>query len=67
MAELEVDLNQRSGEWLTIQELGAKLQPMYGAGYTGLVNLGNSCYMNSVLQVLFIIPDFVHRFVAVTF
>jgi ubiquitin carboxyl-terminal hydrolase 5/13 len=26
-----------------------------------LVNLGNSCYMNSVMQVIFVIPDFVKR------
>ncbi|GIY58212.1 ubiquitin carboxyl-terminal hydrolase 5, partial [Caerostris extrusa] len=58
MVELEIDLNQRIGEWAIIQESGAKLVPLYGAGYTGLENLGNSCYLNSVMQVLFNIPDF---------
>ncbi|GFW95543.1 ubiquitin carboxyl-terminal hydrolase 5 [Trichonephila clavipes] len=59
MVELEIDLNQRIGEWAIIQESGTKLVPLFGPGYTGLENLGNSCYLNSVMQVLFNIPDFV--------
>merc|ERR1712106_52006 len=31
-------------------------------GYTGLKNLGNSCYVNSVMQVLFTVPSFVQRY-----
>lgn len=63
MIELEIDLNQKVGEWDVIQEAGSKLTPMYGPGYTGMRNLGNSCYMNSVMQVVFTIPDFQLRFV----
>lgn len=59
MVELEIDMNQRIGEWATIQEAGAKLIPLYGPGYTGLANLGNSCYLNSVMQVIFSVPDFI--------
>ncbi|OQV13825.1 Ubiquitin carboxyl-terminal hydrolase 5 [Hypsibius exemplaris] len=58
MAEMEVDLNQKYDEWSLIQESDSKLVPLYGPGFTGMINLGNSCYMNSVMQVLFILPDF---------
>jgi ubiquitin carboxyl-terminal hydrolase 5/13 len=61
MVELELDLNQKFGEWVALQEAGSRLKPLYGPGYTGLVNLGNSCYMNSLMQVIFIIPDFIKR------
>ena len=63
MAELEIDLNQKIGEWDRIQESGSKLVPLYGPGYTGMRNLGNSCDMNSVMQVLFTVPDFVQKYV----
>ncbi|XP_026327826.1 ubiquitin carboxyl-terminal hydrolase 5 [Hyposmocoma kahamanoa] len=63
MVELELELNQRTGEWNTLQESGSDLRPLYGPALTGLNNLGNSCYINSVVQVLFRMPDFVRRFV----
>ncbi|XP_072281089.1 ubiquitin carboxyl-terminal hydrolase 5 [Pyxicephalus adspersus] len=58
MTELEIDMNQRIGEWEVIQESGVQLQPLYGPGYTGIRNLGNSCYLNSTMQVVFSIPAF---------
>lgn len=61
MIELEIDLNQKM-EYDTIQESGSQLTPKYGPGFTGIHNLGNSCYMNSVMQVLFTIPDFQKKF-----
>lgn len=63
MLELELELNKKSNEWTALQESGGQLKPIYGPGYTGLVNLGNSCYLNSVMQMLFIIPDFIKRYV----
>ncbi|GFS10810.1 ubiquitinyl hydrolase 1, partial [Elysia marginata] len=62
MTELEIDINQKIGEWDVIQEAGSQLKPVSGPGYTGMRNLGNSCYMNSVMQVLFNIPDFQRRY-----
>lgn len=62
MIELELDCNQKLGEWAALQEANSDLKPLYGPGYTGLVNLGNSCYMNSVMQVIFFIPDFIHKY-----
>ena len=63
MAELELDLNQRTGEWSLLQETGTELKLVYGPGLTGMYNLGNSCFMNSVMQVLMTIPEFGDRYV----
>ena len=43
MIELELDLNQRIGEWGVLCESSSNLQPIAGPGYTGMRNLGNSC------------------------
>ncbi|ALC43107.1 CG12082 [Drosophila busckii] len=63
MVELELEINQRIGEWSVLTESESELQPLAGPGFTGMRNLGNSCYINSVMQVLFVIPDFQQRFV----
>ncbi|KAK7329583.1 hypothetical protein VNO77_23753 [Canavalia gladiata] len=36
-------------DWNRIQESGEKLNPIFGPGYTGLVNIGNSCYMAAII------------------
>ncbi|OTF76353.1 ubiquitin carboxyl-terminal hydrolase 5-like protein, partial [Euroglyphus maynei] len=62
MLEMEIDLNKRFDEWSIIQEDGLELKPLFGPGFTGMANLGNSCYLNSVMQMLFNIPDFIHEY-----
>ncbi|KAG8136194.1 hypothetical protein E2320_009182 [Naja naja] len=52
------EIKPRVSEWEVIQESGMKLKPMYGPGYTGMKNMGNSCYISSVLQAIFSIPEF---------
>ncbi|PIO75083.1 UBA/TS-N domain protein [Teladorsagia circumcincta] len=39
-------MNQK-WEWAKCQEDGASLENIFGPGYTGLINIGSSCYMNS--------------------
>uniref|UniRef100_A0A671YZV3 Ubiquitin carboxyl-terminal hydrolase n=1 Tax=Sparus aurata TaxID=8175 RepID=A0A671YZV3_SPAAU len=53
----------RVSEWEVIQESGMKLKAVFGSGYTGIKNLGNSCYLGTVIQVLFSIPDFQRMYV----
>eukprot|EP00667_Euglena_gracilis_P003368 EG_transcript_3375 len=63
MAEMNIDLNLQF-EYNKILENDKTLSPVSGAGYIGIENLGNSCYMNSVVQAVFTIPDLHARYVA---
>lgn len=57
LAEMNLSYNLNFTLSKTIEE-GKVLIPLYGPGYTGLENLGNSCYMNSVIQILFSLEFF---------
>jgi len=61
VAELEIEF-QSSYEWLRAQEKTTQLVPVYGPGFTGIQNLGNTCYMASIFQVLFKIPEYIDRY-----
>lgn len=63
MIELELDMNKRIGEWSILTESDSHLVPISGPGYTGMINRGNYCYLNSVMQVLFTVPDFIEKYV----
>ncbi|VDC03208.1 unnamed protein product [Peniophora sp. CBMAI 1063] len=63
MTELQLEHNLRFDFSLT-DESGKALEPVFGPGLTGLANLGNSCYMASVLQTLFTLPAFRERYYA---
>jgi hypothetical protein len=67
MAELEIEQNMTlQFSSLSSFEGGSDLQALAGASYNGLVNLGNSCYMNSVLQCFFSHPAFRSRYLIPT-
>ncbi|KIK70466.1 hypothetical protein GYMLUDRAFT_234930 [Collybiopsis luxurians FD-317 M1] len=61
MTELQIEHNLKY-DFSLISEDGKALQPVFGPGLTGLKNLGNSCYMASVLQTIFAIPAFQERY-----
>ncbi|KAJ4383510.1 ubiquitin C-terminal hydrolase Ubp14 [Didymella sp. IMI 355093] len=61
LTEMQVEQNLR-WEFSMTTEDGKELKPLFGSDFTGLKNLGNSCYLNSTLQALFAIPEFRDRY-----
>lgn len=61
LTEMQIEQNLR-WEFSMTSEDGTELQPLFGPGLTGLKNLGNSCYLASILQCLFDLPSFQQRY-----
>lgn len=61
LTEMQIEQNLR-WEFSMTTEDGKELQPLFGPGLTGLKNLGNSCYLASILQCLFDLPAFQDRY-----
>ena len=61
LTEMQIEQNLK-WEFSMTTEDGKEMKPVFGDGFTGLKNLGNSCYMASILQCLFSMPDFQQRY-----
>lgn len=61
LMEMQVEQNLKWDFSMTTED-GKELKPLFGEGFTGLKNIGNSCYLASILQCLFSLPDFQTRY-----
>jgi len=61
LAEMNVELNENF-DFNRILESGKDSAPCFGPGMTGIKNLGNTCYMASVMQVLMHSDAFKRRY-----
>jgi ubiquitin carboxyl-terminal hydrolase 5/13 len=61
MAELQLEQNVKF-DFSMVTEDGRQLEPLTGAGLTGLENLGNSCYLSSAVQSLFSLKEFQEQY-----
>ena len=57
LGEMEVDLNNKYDWSKIIGGSGEEMQVISGPKYLGLKNIGSSCYLNSIVQVLAHIPE----------
>ena len=61
LTEMQIDQNLKWDFSMTTED-GKELKPIFGPGFTGLKNIGNTCYMASVAQALFAMPEFAQRY-----
>ncbi|OUM68121.1 hypothetical protein PIROE2DRAFT_68746 [Piromyces sp. E2] len=66
ITELQIEQNMNLDIKMTTKD-GKDLQPVYGPGFTGIENLGNSCYMASIIQMMFAIPEVAQRYLDLSF
>ena len=62
MSELDIELNMHY-DWNKIIDDGCEKTRISGAGFVGLKNIGSSCYLNAVVQVLCSLPELINRYV----
>mmetsp|Transcript_2922 Transcript_2922/g.4487 ORF Transcript_2922/g.4487 Transcript_2922/m.4487 type:complete len:837 (+) Transcript_2922:95-2605(+) len=63
MTQLSIEAQSKAFEASLITGEGEKQEVATGVGYQGLVNFGNTCYLNSTFQLLFSVPEFKKRYV----
>lgn len=61
LMEMQVEQNLKWDFSMTTED-GRELKPLFGNGFTGLKNIGNSCYLASSVQCLFALPEFQQRY-----
>ena len=61
LMEMQVDENLR-WEFAMTDDEGRELKKLFGEGFTGLKNIGNSCYLASTIQCLLALPQFQQRY-----
>lgn len=61
LTEMQIEQNLKWDFSMTTED-GKELKPIFGPGLTGLKNLGNSCYLASIVQCLMDMPSFKDRF-----
>lgn len=61
LQEMQLEQNMK-WEFSMTSEDGREMEPLFGPGFTGMKNIGNSCFLASVMQCLFSLPQFESRF-----